>query len=382
MISLSLCAISLLSLMVYLVVFYRARGVPELIETTVTPCATWPTVSLIVPACNEASTIEAALRSILACAYPALEVLVVNDRSTDATGAMIDDVARGDARVVVHHIEALPEGWLGKVHAMHIASREAKGDYVIYADADVHLAPGALQAAVAWAERERIDMMALIPKMHAEGVLLNATLGGFGGFFLAGTNARAVNRDSEEAYAGVGAFSMVRRSVFEASPGWEWLRLEIADDLGLALMMHRAGARGRIALAPRLLSLRWYTSLGGFIRGLEKNMFPVVARFSPLRACVITVGALMMPLSPLLLLFGPYAWLGGLTLGLNGLLCFFANPAGARPLAYLLSPLAPCVMALILMRSTFKALIHGTVSWRGTRYDLASLKTNQRVHII
>ena len=378
---LGLCAASALSVCLYLFVAYQARGVPVLKASERVEPSEWPRVSLILPARNEALTIEAALSSLLLSDYPDLEVHLVNDRSTDATGELLDAIASRDPRLVVHHVSALPSGWLGKLHAMHIASRAVSGEYVIYADADVHFAPKAIKSAVAWAEGERLDMLALIPKMTSEGLLLSATLGSFGGLFLAGTKARQVNRGKPGAYAGVGAFNMVRRSVFERSAGWEWLKGEIADDLGLAYIMHEAGAAARIAMAPELLSLRWYESLTDFVLGLEKNIFPVVARFSALRALVLATGAMVLPLSPLMLLSSELAWAGALTLSVNALLCYLAHPRSVRRLAYLLSPLAPIVMAFIMTRSTLKALKSGQVEWRGTRYDLDTLKASQRVVI-
>lgn len=79
-----------------------------------------PSLTVIVPACNEAAELEPAARTLLAQNYPELELIFVNDRSTDATGRIIDEMARGNSRVVTVHIEALPERWLGKVHALHI----------------------------------------------------------------------------------------------------------------------------------------------------------------------------------------------------------------------------------------------------------------------
>src|SRR5579872_2978529 len=99
--------------------------------------AQWPTVSVIVPARDEAVKIEGAMRSKLAIDYPALEVIAVDDRSQDGTGAILDRLAREDPRLTVVHLDTLPEGWLGKSHAMHVAAATARGKYLLFTDADV-----------------------------------------------------------------------------------------------------------------------------------------------------------------------------------------------------------------------------------------------------
>src|SRR5438105_2268588 len=103
------------------------RGVPLLARLEPPEPARWPRVSVIIPACNEAATIEQALHSRVAEGYPDAEYLVVDDRSTDDTGAIIDRLARADPRIVPLHVRELPAGWLGKLHAMHVALARATG---------------------------------------------------------------------------------------------------------------------------------------------------------------------------------------------------------------------------------------------------------------
>ena len=113
---------------------------------------TWPKVTLVIPACNEEATIEAAMKSVLRLDYPALELIIVEDRSTDDTAAITDAFAQAHEHVEVIHVEDLPEGWLGKLHALHVGTEAATGDFIVYADADVHFATDTLKRVVAWAE--------------------------------------------------------------------------------------------------------------------------------------------------------------------------------------------------------------------------------------
>ena len=111
---------------------------------------------VLIPACNEAQTIEKALRTLLQQEYPNLEVIVVNDRSEDDTGAIIDRIMRKNQRVRAVHIGHLPEGWLGKVHALKVASEKASGDFLLFSDADIHFSRDCLRRAVLYAPQPLI----------------------------------------------------------------------------------------------------------------------------------------------------------------------------------------------------------------------------------
>jgi len=118
---------------------------------------TLPTLSVLVPACNEAATLEQAMQSLLAMDYPCMEIIAVNDRSTDGTGALLERLAAENPRLRVRHVVELPAGWLGKNHALHVASQEATGDWLLFTDADVVYSPDALLRAVSYARRVGAD---------------------------------------------------------------------------------------------------------------------------------------------------------------------------------------------------------------------------------
>ena len=375
----ALLTLSIAGLLYHLYALLQASGFLDLAQIDAPEPSSWPTVSLVIPACNEAATIEAAMQSLLKLDYPALELIVVDDRSTDPTGAIVDAFAEAYPHIQAIHVEHLPQGWLGKLHALHLGTEAASGDFIVYADADVHFAPDTLKRVVAWAVDARLDMVSLMPLIQSEGLALSATLGAFGGHWFAGTRIKAVNAEGGDAYAGTGAFNMVRVERFEQTEGWPWLKMEIADDIGLAYLMHRHGARGRIAAAPGHLTLCWYETFGDLVRGLEKNTFPVIGRFSALRALTIALGLGLVALSPLALLITPSAPIGlGCLIG-SGLASYLALPSTMRRGSYLLSPLANCLLSVILLRSTYKTLRQGGVRWRGTTYTTEELKANQRL---
>ena len=337
-----------------------------------------PLLSVVVPACNEEATLEAAVKTLLGSRYPALEVVLVDDRSTDQTGALVDAIAAADPRVRAVHIQELPAGWLGKNHAMHVASQQVSGEYVLYADADVHYGPDCLRRAVCWAERAQLDHMTLLPRGMGGSILVESMMCLFCTLYLTVFRPDRVNRGVAGAYAGVGAFNLVRRSAFEATEGWPWLRLEVADDTGLGLMMSRHGARAGFGMATDDLSIEWYESAAQMVRGLEKNMF-IAGLQGSVFVAVLVVTMLTFPIVVLLALLGTSWW--WLVL-LPGLLCGIGAWAlGSRVLAGLIAPYAMPILSWTLIRSTWACLRRGDVAWRGTHYSLDALAEGRRVTI-
>ena len=125
--------------------FRGSRRLPRLPDVSAeAPRGGWPSVSVIVPSRNEERAVEAATRALLAQDYPSLEVVAIDDRSTDATGRLLDALAAQDERLVVRHVTALPEGWLGKNYAMARGAEGARGEWLLFTDGDVLFAPDVL----------------------------------------------------------------------------------------------------------------------------------------------------------------------------------------------------------------------------------------------
>ena len=128
-----------------------------------------PRVSVVIPARNEARDIEATVRSHLSASYPNFEVVVVDDRSTDGTGDVLASLRRGDSRLRVIFGGEPPSGWLGKPHALHQGAEAARGEVLLFADADVRYDSRTLSEAIAFLERGRLDFLALLPRLEARG---------------------------------------------------------------------------------------------------------------------------------------------------------------------------------------------------------------------
>jgi hypothetical protein len=333
-----------------------------------------PTCTVVVAARDEQAGIEATVRGLLAQEGVDLRVVVVDDRSTDQTGTILRAVAATDPRLSVVRIDHLPAGWLGKCHALHAGATLAATEWLLFADGDVRLSPDTVARAVRRAQEDEADHLTLVPGVRG------ATLVGAAGHLLLNLSlarrAEATNRDCAVVHLGVGAFNLVRTSAYRALGGHAPLRMEVVDDLKLALLVKRAGGRSRAYFAPRDVDADWCASLLGLVRDLEKNHFAVTGyRLAPVLA-----GALVMALFWVGALVGPWAGTtAGLAAGLG--LAALILPAAVAAVrlrtsvaSAILVPLLLPLLGISLVNSTVRTLWRGGVRWRETFYPLAALR--------
>ncbi len=342
----------------------------------------FPKVSIIVPACNEEESLRSAQLTLLEQDYPNLEIILVNDRSSDRTGEIVEELAARDARVRPLHIRSLPDGWLGKTHALHCATLIADGEWLLFTDADVHYSPDALRRALAYAQERELDHLAALPRLHTRSFSLRVMAAAFGLHLLVGMQRKAQPEHADA--MGVGAFNLLRRSAFAQTPGFAWLRLEVADDIGLAQMMAGCGLRSSTIFAMRELSLEWYRDVPAMIRGLEKNIFGVLSGYSYSRALAAGLGvcayamaplaALVLPLPPLLMGLGLFTML---MIVLGGLLT--SRSFGQQAMIAPLLPLGITLLGLAIFNAAWQAWRRGGIQWRTTRYRVEDLRAAQKV---
>lgn len=353
------------------------------------PPQEWPALSVIIPACNEAANIESAVETLLWQDYPNFELILVDDRSTDGTGAIIDRLAARDRRIHALHVQALPDGWLGKVHALERAVEIAKGDWLLFTDADVHFADGTLRRAMGWAIDRQLDHLALAPLALQPSFLLDIVVHTFMLLFLIGTRAAGLNRPGSRGIAGVGAFNLIRRAVFQRTPGFSWLRLEPCDDIGLGLMIKRAGGRCFFAFAQQHLTVAWYPSVPAMFKGLEKNLFGATADYRWWVTLVQVVWIYTMAAAPIMALFlgltakhGLLLYTGLIALALHWAFSLAATTEGWRSrLSLMLAPVGLWMIGAMMAHAAWKCLAHNGIDWRGTHYPLSQLRGGQRVKL-
>jgi len=363
------------------------RRCPQLEDLDPPDPPSWPAVSVVVPACNEARVIEAAVASLLAQDYPHLQIVLVDDRSTDGTAEIAEGLAASDARVSVIHVRELPTAWLGKVHALQRGVERACGRWILFTDADIHFAPRALRRAVAWAEAERLDHVALLAELATPSVWVSACLTSSLRGLLALLRPWEANDPRSPKAIGTGAFNLVRRAAFDRTPGFEWLRLEVADDIGLGLMMKRSGARTRLLLGRGQVLNEGYATLGDAVRGLEKNAFAQGARFAPGRGAALAGLGVVGAFAPFAA-FLPVGLPGLPAVGAAALAAFvaaafvFTRACRESPFGVLLSlPVGDLLMSYVVARATVLGVLRGGLVWRGTTYPTAMLRAGQRVRM-
>ena len=342
----------------------------------VAPAATGPPLSIIAPARNEARGIEAAVRSFLALDYPVLQIVLVNDRSTDDTGAILERLAR-DTRLTVVTITELPAGWLGKNHAMHAGAARATGELLLFTDADIVFEPTTLRRAVAYMQAAHVDHLAAIPDVRVPGLALNAFIAAFGVFFSMYSRPWKARDPRSRAHIGVGAFNLIRAEVYRAIGGHRGIAMRPDDDMKLGKLVKKHGFRQDAVAGNDFVLVEWYASLRELIDGLMKNAFAGVD-YSLVQVIASSVGMSVLFVWPFVALFVA----SGVTQALYGasvlfIVLLFRTVNPTRPWYVIALPAAALLFIYIIWKSALRALTRGTIEWRGTAYPLAQLRANK-----
>ena len=340
-----------------------------------------PSLSIVVPARDEAASIGRALGSLLAQDYPGLEVIAVDDRSADGTGAVLRELAAREPRLVVLRVDDLPAGWLGKNHALWRGAERARGKWLLFTDADVVFAPDAVRRAATYAVDQDLDHLTLAPRLIARGVFLRAFIAFFGYAFITLWGAYLANDPKSSRGVGIGAFNLIRRDVYERIGTMRALSLRPDDDIRLGRRIRGFGFKQRVANGMEILAVEWYPSLRAALAGLEKSMYSSMEyRIVDSLAVLFFIAATMV-----------WPYVGVLALGgvdrillLAVIACLVAGLAETYRQS--MGPLSPSALVLVALlpfsalcfayaigRSVFLAETRG-VQWRGTVYPLALLR--------
>jgi cellulose synthase/poly-beta-1,6-N-acetylglucosamine synthase-like glycosyltransferase len=339
-----------------------------------------PKVSVIVAARNEARKIEQGLQSVLAQDYPNIEFIAVNDRSTDETGDILDQMAKTDPRLRVTHITDLPNGWLGKNHALHLGAGRAAGELLLFTDADVVMERSVISRAVACLVAKKIDHLAVTPQLRMPGALLSMFGGTFALFFAAYAKPWKARDPKSPRHIGIGAFNLMRTEAYRAMGGHRAIAMRPDDDMKLGKLIKKHGYRQDMALGGELITVEWYSSLGELVRGLEKNTYAgvdynlLVIIFSSVALALV----FFWPLVALLVTHGAIWWLNLAIVVLIAVLYIdTAQTHGAKRWHCVGTPVTALLFQYIIWRATLKTLLNNGIDWRGTHYSLQELKANK-----
>lgn len=280
----------------------------------------------------------------------------------------------------VVRVEELPDGWLGKNHALSLGAERSGGEWLLFTDADVRFSGGCLEEAVNYAESEVLDHLTLAPEIISRGVALRSFVAVFTLVFEVTQRPWRAADPRSSAAIGVGAFNLMRREAYLAAGTHRAIRARPDDDMRLGRLVKDAGYRQAVAHGTESVSVEWHRTLAGAVRGLEKSMFPAmdyrvsVALLATLTLFLTNVlpfaGVILARRRSTRLLFGLHA------LTVFAMYAYGARRSGSRisPLYAALHPFGTAVFIYAMLRSTFKALTGGGIEWRDTRYPLDFLK--------
>jgi glycosyltransferase involved in cell wall biosynthesis len=340
----------------------------------------WPQVSIIVCARNEQESIRDAVLTLLNQDYPQYELLVVNDRSTDATQRILEEVQANEPRLNLVHLQTLPEGWLGKCNAMHVGAQSAHGEWILFTDADVSMKPDTLKRAIDYALSEEADHLSMVPECEMPSTLLHLFVATFSVFFKILVKPSQIANPKSEAHCGIGAFNLVRTEVYRSLGGHEPIRLRPDDDLKLGKLIKTNGYRQRFANGLGLISVPWYPSVAALVRGLEKNSFAGMDYSWPklIASNIILPSMFVLPWIALFLVTGPAWWLFLASCAVVQCMAIHNAVSVGYPWYFgLFFPLGVLMFLFIVDRAVFLTVKRGGIYWRDHFYSLNELKTNQ-----
>ena len=323
------------------------------------------------------------MSSICRQTYPNLEILVVDDRSTDRTPEIAREFAERDRRVSVLSIEQLPPGWTGKTHALDRAVGHTRGQWLFFLDADTVHAPESLSVLMEFGRSEGASLVSLLPELNCQTFWERVVQPLAAITLMQSFPLHVVNDDRSRLAFANGQYILIERSAYLAAGGHRAVRERFVEDIGMAERVKSLGLPIRIALVRGLVSCRMYSSFSQLVRGWSRIIYDALGRKSgrlvlKLLDPIVFCQSGHVALAAALILMGsglaaPFAtWLLVLALIHHGLMFVlflrvyrFSVP-GSRSAVWF--PLANLVVDLILVRAIHMCLT-GNVTWRGTAYQ-------------
>ncbi len=363
----------------------HTRYVMDVIVEPVAAPRDGPLISVCVPARNEENNIRGCAEALLAQTYPRFEVIVLDDRSTDATPRILKELS-SDPRVHILHGTQLPDGWAGKPHALVQAAAAARGDWLCFVDADTFLLPEALAGCYVKAVATGADMFTMLTRQVTgtfwEKVVMPMVMTSLS----VGFSPRQVNDPKRRIAVANGQFILIKRSVYKALGGHERIKDRIVEDKALAELVKWNGYRLVLADGRQVAQTRMYRSFPQMWEGWTKNIYlglrdqPGLIFLGAFGGLLLVLSALFLPVWPVLglvwILRGG-GWLALLVI-LQSLLLWAALLFARAQVAHAMRisrwyaftlPLGAGVFATMMIVSAWKVVSGHGVTWRGRHYN-------------
>jgi hypothetical protein len=330
-----------------------------------------PSISVLIPARDEQSAIGPAVECALASRLVEVEVIVLDDHSTDATAAVVEAIARRDPRVRLIPGPELPRGWCGKQHACARLAEAAQAPLLAFVDADVRLEPDGLARLAAFLDRSNAGLVSGVPR-QLTGTLAERLVIPLIHFVLLGFLPLGRMRASANAAyaAGCGQIFLTHREAYNRAGGHAAIRASRHDGITLPRAYRRAGLKTDLCDATPVASCRMYRGLADLWRGLEKNATEALAAPSLIvPATLVLAGGQILPFA-LLAMSWKLTPLGLSTAALAALAAYAPRIAGAMrfrqsPLGAILHPLGVALLLAIQWTAFFRARFGRPATWKG-----------------
>ncbi len=354
----------------------RLSSKPPLGETNL------PSISIIVPACNEGKNIRQAILTQLRQSYGNFEIIAVNDRSTDNTGEILDELGSKHANLRILHITDLPEGWMGKAHALQCGAEIAGGDYLLFTDGDILMEGSTLSRAVCHMLSAELDHLSLIFKNSSKGWLLNSLILESGAGLLQLFRPWLAKKHKSKNFIGVGAFNMVKRESYFHVGGHESIRMHPIDDIMLGKIIKRSGYHQDCLLGTDLVTVPWYDDLGSMIDGLMKNVLAIINYRATLLPVLLT-GMVVFNILPLWgavldVGYSRLVWQAVVVIKL-GAFFYGTRLLGISAWCTPGTLITPYISLYITVRAAWLNFSEHGINWRGTHYSLDELRKNEPI---
>lgn len=328
-----------------------------------------PPVSVLIPARNEEHSIGDAVRAVLANADLELEVVVLDDASTDGTAGIVSAMAAGDSRVRLVSGESLPEGWNGKQHACFVLARHARHRWLCFVDADVRLAPDALGRMLASMDASGTALLSGFPRQVTVTFLERLLLPLIHFVLLGFLPVPGLKRSTSPVYAaGCGQLILVRRQEYFGAGGHAAIRQTMHDGIRLPLAFRERGFRTDIFDATDAAQVRMYGNAHEVWFGLAKNAVEGLA--APRRLPVFTVLLFGGQVLPFVLLLAGAGWPLSLVAAVLAILPrWIASIRFRQPIdSVVLHPLGILVLLALQWWALIRHLRKRPASWKGREY--------------
>jgi glycosyltransferase involved in cell wall biosynthesis len=343
-------------------------------------------ISIIMGVKNEEKLVGDSLRHLLNLENLELEIIVDNDRSTDQTSKIIEDIKKEFNHLSVVNIKVLPDGWLGKVNALNEGIKVASGDFYLFMDPGTKISALVLEKSLKVCDAYQLDHLAILPNILPCSFIVDSLMTCATLFYVAsGKPWVSISKRPISSAKGVGQFNLVRSHFFKRTDGFSWLKMEVADDVGVAQLITSSGGKSHfMSTGIHQFDFFWYQNVKEIVLGFEKNTVGAFANYHLGKSFLIFVITQVCLLYPFLMLFTDFNspfW----ALGLTYLLVLVAFSLMAKLwmarsfFNFFMLPVGISVMGWILLRSSILCFLNKGIIWNETHYPIEALRRGKRI---